>query len=347
MGSKARVLHIAKWYPHPGDPQNGSFVKNQIDAAGVDDRTIAFVNAHFSPITTENSVVYGAAKMNWSTKLGIFISELSQQTFDIVHFHCFTPDLLPMLWYAKSKGLKTAYTEHWSGYLKENQVKLSFVKKRSTLAFLSKIDKVLAISPQLEQGLKYIQPSIDTEVVPNIIGEINQMKSDEDGTSATKFVVVADVVFEIKRQDVILEVFKTLPRMQAELHFIGGGPDFDRLAAQAKYDTNVYLHGRKTHEEVLSMLPNYDVHVLFSAYETFGITTLEARKAGLWSILRKKFGASYLADNGCKYAETEEELAAEMGALLHAESPGRNDYAALGSEKIGNRIKELYQELIS
>ena len=54
----------------------------------------------------------------------------------------------------------------------------------------------------------------------------------------------------------------------------------------AAKNQNVFVHGRVTNQKVLQLLPNFHAHIQFSAFESFGIATLEARKAGIWAISR-------------------------------------------------------------
>ena len=341
------VLHVAKWYPNPKDIQNGIFVKKQIDAIPVNHFTLAYVNEHFPPIEEEHLKILGAKKMGWAVKLASFIAALSSGKFNIVHFHCFTPDLLPMAIYAKKKGLKVAYTEHWSGYLPQNLGKLSPLKNWATRQFLKRVNIAFPISPLLQTGLKKLNPSLHTQLVPNIVSNATYSDHYSAGTTAVKFVMVADVVFDIKRQDLVLSIFQKLPRMRAELHFIGGGPDLERLKSMSSRLPNIYVHGRKSNEEVLQMLPEFNAHILYSAYESFGITTFEARKAGLWALTRPEFGGSHWADEQCLMINNDDELFETLTKLLHGKRPAPNSFKELSAPWIGGEINSYYNELLS
>ena len=181
-------------------------------------------------------------------------------------------------------------------------------------------------------------------VVPNIIDEIDFSKPKE--FSSKSFCVVGDVVFSIKRQDIILNAFRQLPSSQCELHFYGGGPDLEKLQALTKHDLNITVHGRMTNEIVLHSLPNHHAHVQFSAYETFGIATLEARKAGLWAISRASFGSSSYADEGVLWAENEEELIKAMRQILELEKPDINPFEGLSAAGIGLQIQKCYNAVL-
>ena len=115
-----------------------------------------------------------------------------------------------------------------------------------------------------------------------------------------------------------------MPSSKCELHFYGGGPDLELLKTKAKNLLNVTVHGRVTNEQVLEILPNHHAHIQFSAFETFGIASLEARKAGIWAITRKNFGSSQFADEGTLFAENETELVSVMQRVIDTDKPGVN-----------------------
>jgi glycosyltransferase involved in cell wall biosynthesis len=153
-------------------------------------------------------------------------------------------------------------------------------------------------------------------------------------------------VFETKAQEIILECFQQLPHAQAELHFYGGGPDLERLQGLVRTLPNVWVHGRKTNEDVLQLLPNHDALILHSHYETFGITVFEARTAGLWAISKGTFGGAPWYDQGVLIADTQEALKEQMKSLIRAEKAPVGKFDALSSESIGAEIHQLYDEII-
>jgi hypothetical protein len=227
--------------------------------------------------------------------------------------------------------------------LPENNANLRRIKRKMMKAFFEGAAQVLPVSPALSQGILQIAPKANITVVPNIIDEIDFSRPKE--FSSKSFCVVGDVVFSIKRQDAILKAFRQLPSSQCELHFYGGGPDLEKLQVLTKHDLNITVHGRMTNEMVLHSLPNHHAHVQFSAYETFGIATLEARKAGLWAVSRASFGSSPYADEGVLWAENEEELLHTMRRILELEKPGINTFEGLSAAGIGIQIQKCHDAL--
>ena len=100
------------------------------------------------------------------------------------------------------------------------------------------------------------------------------------------FVVVADLVDEIKNINNILNVFDDVVEEyeNASLHIIGDGPDakqIENTALNLSNSNRVKFYGRLANQEVISELPSFHCLVNNSRVETFGVTVLEAHAAGL------------------------------------------------------------------
>ncbi len=77
---------------------------------------------------------------------------------------------------------------------------------------------ILPVSNVLETGIKELLPTAKTRVVPNIVGDVDF--SNPEHSTAVRFCVVGDIVFGVKRQDLILQAFFALPSLSCELHFL-------------------------------------------------------------------------------------------------------------------------------
>jgi len=344
MSNDPKVLHVVKWYPHGSDPQNGIFVQKHIEATSDAPLVLGFVNSKDKLEEQGGIQIYGARRMSQVAKLGAMTARITSVRPDIVHFHCYAPDLLPLLWYARLKGIKTIHTEHGSAFLNNRLPLLQGWKLTAARWYFQGLNRLTCISPALSDGLSEISGNQNINILPNIIS--NAAKERTSSPSRFSFCVVADVVFETKAQEIILESFKQLPQAQAELHFYGGGPDLERLQGLVRTLPNVWVHGRKTNEEVLQLLPNHDALILHSHYETFGITVFEARTAGLWAISKSTFGGAPWYDEGVLMADTQEALKDQMKSLFRAEKAPYGKFDSLSSESIGVKIHQLYREIL-
>ena len=339
-----RVLHIVKWFPNALDPQNGVFVKKHIQAVRPDSAILGFLN-HSGPTVQDGThTLYGSKNMSTAAKWGTYFAKVNAVQPDIIHFHCYAPDLAPLLWFAKRAGLKTIHSEHWSGFLPQHPHPLKGWRKSVAQWYMHKCDIVLPVSEILAQGITEFAPQTKTQVVPNIIEKRSSQAAEK--RPATSICVVADIVFSVKQQDKILEVFSDLPKMQFELHFYGGGPDEWALAQMIKGRSNVFFHGRKSNAEILEILPQHDALLLFSAYETFGITVFEARQAGLWTISKKDFGGSSHYDDGCLVVDSYDDLSSAIHSIASLAPATQGTFTNLTPNRVGEKLSILYSKLL-
>ena len=344
MSKDLKVLHVVKWYPHASDPQNGIFVQKHIEATSDTPMVLGFVNSDDKLEEYDGIQIYGAQGMSQVAKFAAFAARIAIDRPAIVHFHCYAPDLLPLLWYARLKGIKTIHTEHGSAFLKDRLSLLQGWRFKAARWYFQRLDRLTCISPLLSEGLYTLSKNQRVHLIPNII---SAAKNERTSTpSSFSFCVVADVMFETKTQEIILDCFQQLPQGQAELHFYGGGPDLERLKAFVRTLPNVWVHGRKTNEEILKLLPNHNALILHSNYETFGIVVFEARTAGLWAISKSTFGGAPWYDEEVLLADTQEALKEQMKSLINAEKASGGKFDALSSESIGKKIHQLYREIL-
>ena len=339
-----RVLHIVKWYPHATDLQNGVFVQKHIHAVESRPAVLGFLNHSGPPEFKDACTLYGSINMSPAAKWGAYFAKVKEVQPEIIHFHCYAPDLAPLLWFAKRAGLKTVHSEHWSGFLLHHPRPLQGWRRALARWYMSNCHLVLPVSPILAEGIKALAPAANTEVIPNVVEEQPIQKVEK--RPCTSICVVADIVFSIKQQDTILEIFSSLPRMQYELHFYGGGPDESKLKHLVKPHSNVFFHGRKSNEEILKLLPQHHALVLFSAYETFGITVFEARQAGLWAIAKSDFGGAPYYDQGCILVDSKESLRTAFHTISSLAPAQPTNFADLGVNCIGEKLSTSYSKLL-
>ena len=339
-----RVLHIVKWFPNAVDPQNGVFVQKHIHAADPNSAVLGFLNHSEPTVQNETYTLYGCENMSTVKKWRAYFLKVNSVQPDLIHFHCYAPDLAPLLWFAKRAGFKTVHSEHWSGFLPQHPAPLKGWRKVIARWYMHKCDIVLPVSKILADGIKELAPKTKTQVVPNIIE--NRSPQAIKKRPATSICVVADIVFSIKQQDKILAVFSGLPITQFELHFYGGGPDESLLAQMIKGRSNVFLHGRKSNAEILEILPQHHALLLFSAYETFGVTVFEARQAGLWTISKKDFGGSTHYDNGCLVVDSHDDLSSAINSIASLAPVKPGTFTELTPDCVGEKLSTLYSKLL-
>ncbi|MCO4775849.1 MAG: glycosyltransferase, partial [Flavobacteriales bacterium] len=207
-----RVLHIVKWYPHAADPQNGVFVRKHIYATDSNPLVLGFLNHAGPPEHDGMCTLYGSKNMSTAAKWGAYFAKVKSVQPELIHFHCYAPDLAPLLWFAKRAGIKTVHSEHWSGFLAQHPRPLQGWRKSLARWYMNQCHILLPVSSVLSDGIKALAPDSRRNIVPNIID--SGVRKDTEKRPCTSICVVADVVLSIKQQDKIFAAFSALPRMQ-------------------------------------------------------------------------------------------------------------------------------------
>lgn len=174
--------------------------------------------------------------------------------------------------------------EHWSML---NQLHLS--PKTCYLGNIAykKADKVLAVSNKLARNIE-TNFGINTTVVYNMLGyeflnhrNIYTIKKD----NSFKFVAVGSLL-PIKGFEILINAFDKarLNEKRCRLIIIGEGEEknkLQRLIDSLALSNFVSLVGRKTKQEIISILDDSDAFVLSSYSETFSVVCIEAMSLGL------------------------------------------------------------------
>ena len=113
---------------------------------------------------------------------------------------------------------------------------------------------------------------------------VEQNSSKVSKSNTLKIISVCNLV-AVKSIDTVLRALGLLKnRYRFEYHIIGDGPEFKKLvdlSNELHLNEIVKFHGRLDNEDILRTLPSFDIFVLPSINEAFGIAYLEALAAGL------------------------------------------------------------------
>ena len=325
---KKKILVLPSWYPSDIHPINGVFIREQVLALSqqflvavlvpcfigwrqVFRRTITFksqleeqegiyvVNegrATCIPrIPRLSYSIYARAARQGFEKL---VAEWGRP--DILHAHV----VLPAGWAAtllKEKyDIPVVLTEHsgpFSMHLKTSS------NRRLVKDTLSRTDRVITVSPALEQQIKDFIPTVDLQVLGNIINTDfftpGQERSSESSRSTCRFLTVA-IMKRPKGLHYLLEAAQILIQRglsSFELILGGDGPERQRLMVMAQQmglsDTCRFLGGLAP-SEVRSWMQQCDVFVLPSLQETFGVVLGEAMSCGKPVIATRCGGPEYV-----------------------------------------------------
>lgn len=176
--------------------------------------------------------------------------------------------------------------EHWSGLTDE---KLTAVAKYWGKMAYSKADRLLAVSQSLQTHIKR-HFGKETTVVYDMLGQefITPKVLKREVEDGFTFVAVGSLIHR-KGFDVLISAFakSNLAPKGCRVLIVGGGPERNNLLNQANefgISDNVLLVGRKTKEEIISLMKGCHAFVLSSRAETFGVVCIEALSQGLPNI---------------------------------------------------------------
>ncbi len=167
---------------------------------------------------------------------------------------------------------------------------------------LSKYYKVFAISNSVKRYL-WEQCKVDAVVVENGIIPENFEKRryhSLDSDRPVKIVMVGRLLTTIKGQDVLIKALSKLKNC-VTLDIIGEGPDRVKLQCLAKdlsLSDKVCFLGAKTQQELYKLLKDYDIYVMASNVEGFGLTVAEAMAAKLPVIVSDIEGPKEIVRDG-------------------------------------------------
>lgn len=237
---------------------------------------------------------------------------VAQEGIDIVHVHNFFPVLTPLVFRAaKEAGAKVVHTLHnyrwWclSGTLfRNNQACEQCLRKKIALSgitngcyrnsvvqsavagsafawyqyqhFLDDIDLFFVLSEFAQDKLSGLLPKEKLKIKPNLVDISTDHVVPVENKKEYLYVGRLE---QAKGIELLLSVWRTLPN-ELHLNVIGAGVDEQRLREQYAC-SNIHFLGKQSHEDTLTAMAQarYLIHPSL-AYETFGLTLLEAMSMG-------------------------------------------------------------------
>lgn len=310
MSSSAKnILMFCSWFPNRVQPTNGNFAEKHIRLIAKQHQVTVFqveYDPQLSFWQTEwvNSqqddyhlltIYFGA----FGGKTGRFLKRLTliwqafihlkkrNKHFNFLHIHVAMPGAIMGWLFHKIYRIPFILSCHSSGFLNIRSKPYSPLLKRilTTCANASKM--VLPVSTALETALKNNELKTATTVIPNVVDNtIFRPVQHSIPTQPLRLLHISNFHPAAKNVEGILNVVKRLDQINFPFQItIAGDGDLDRIKNHAQKlnisSNKIAFRGKISEEEVAKLMQTHHLFILFSRYETQGVTLLEAQCSGM------------------------------------------------------------------
>lgn len=164
---------------------------------------------------------------------------------------------------------------------------------------------VHSVNVHKEKYLKSKISEIKTMIIPHPVEEYFfkelMPKNEIDLNRPIKFITISRLL-DWKNIDLNVESFNNIKTKNFIYHIYGDGPEINKIWKTIKkynLENKIKLMGTIEHNKLPDVLSKYDVFMLLSYPETFGIVYIEAMACGLPIICTENSGVHGLVSNDC------------------------------------------------
>lgn len=209
------------------------------------------------------------------------------ERYDIIHSHCLRPDMYVAKWKKKisrAKMVSTLHQDTYRSFRYQYNIILSHLFTKYWCFIQSKFDAIVSISEQLKRAYQgYIKAPITTiynGCVINMDGEVDNEIVRSIVEVKKKHKILGTYAFVTPRKG-LDQIIKALPYLQEYVFIIiGEGPNIKELKLLSQKlrisDRVIFFSYQKN---PCNYLPYFDVYVMPSYSEGFGLAMVEAALA--------------------------------------------------------------------
>lgn len=382
MISTRRVFFLPKWYPNPGDPQLGVFLREHAEALA-EKTSLSVLYAYPDPelresfkIRTDHSrgftelIVHYRARGSMAVRSFRYLRAMlrawrtlirNEGWPDLLHAHILNRPALFAYLIQLRHGIPFLVSEQWSGFLDGRASRRSWISRQTTSLLLNKAHAVSAVSEPLSRALKEWSSIEAPWIIPNMT--LDPGPPSDIPSAPFRFFNISDMVDELKGLSNLIEAFHALKKEReesVELHIVGGGPDEKKIKELASekglLGKGLHLYGRLENEEVHERFPGMSALVVNSLHETFSVVTVEALVHGRPVIASKCGGPEEILkdeDHGFLFQKgsidaTKEAMHRIMDRIddFDPEMLHRHAIKHYGRQAVRDRFLELYRKAL-
>ncbi len=387
--SRLHILYLPRWYPHRYDPMMGLFIERHglavsphVDISvlyvhadeklkgktyeivhsenGLFTKRIYFKKSAIKPALLANLV--NSWRFAFSHFKGIRMIRKERGKENLVHVHVLTRCGVIARINKLIHGVPYVITEHWTRYLPNMDTYSGTVRKLSTQCVVRNAAAVLPVTANLRDAMIDNKLRNDNYVViPNVV-DIQKFTPAQSKSPRTRKKIVHLSCFTDKQKNIsgILRVMEKLSQQRDdfELTFIGDGEDFGRMHQLADEmhltDKIVKFAGLKEGQELVELLRQADLMIMFSYFENLPVVILESYACGVPVVSTRVGGIHEHLDERLGQLTTagnEEEFIAALNDTLDnldrykSETIRRYAVEHFSNDVIGKSLFELYQSV--
>ena len=306
-----KVLYLSAWYPHRYDAMWGLFVRKHAEAVSrfadvcvlylmADEKVDQFDIVEQTTNSVREVYVYypftNKPVLRQLTKAVGYVRAFRRglavvrQNFglpDVAQANVLTRSGVLAYWLKRKFGIPYIIVEHWTRYLPQNLNYKGIARKCLTRICVKNASCVLAVSNMLRDAMqKCGLKNNNYQIIDNVVDDFFYETHKSNTEHRFRFLHIS--CFEEPHKNVkgILNATKSLlqQRTDFELILIGVGADWKDVVQYAKElglsDSIVHFVGEQTPMEVCRYFAESYVLVMFSRYETAGITFCESWATG-------------------------------------------------------------------
>jgi glycosyltransferase involved in cell wall biosynthesis len=385
MNKRLNVLFLSSWYPCRSNLYNGNFVQRHAEAVAIyasvhvlfacSDKNLKSVETeHFVKNGVDTHIIYYPKIKSKIPLLDnmlkyIYLKKLYLKNYiklkntigkiDIIHINVIYPIGLIARYLKRKFNIPYVITEHWTGYLPQNQGKLSSFVKQQSRKIVSAASVVMPVSDNLQKSMQELGFKADYNLIPNVV-DTKLFGLKEEAYKPLRFIHVSTLIDKHKNISGILHTIKQLSKKRKDFTFtiIGDGDikPHIRYAEQLEIPKEIItFEGAKPIEKIAEAMQKSDIFVLFSNYENLPCVISEAHSCGLPVISTNVGGISEMIDdlNGILISVKDENtLLEKMEHMLNefdSYKPDKIRKKAIkryAYDKVGKQIVAVYNKVL-
>lgn len=302
---RLRVLHITAWYPSPGQPVKGIFIKEHVQAlqAHADNRVLHIETFFYGEKSlryraqqlseNEESYTYQLAKKRWRlsellTGWLLFrelVLKRKAAKADVLNFYIAYPAglFIPLLRLFIRKPM--LFSEQWSAYHYNFYLPPGAENLQRIRNIFHRGLPLVAVSNAIGEDIRRFSGNAELayEIVPNVVSEAFAFHGKPAPAQPVFFML--NSWSRIKQPFVVIDAFAQLLRTHpgARLRIGGFGDLWEeivRTVRERKLEAHIDLLGQLDKTQVCEELNGCTALVHASAYETFSVICAEAITCG-------------------------------------------------------------------